>query len=131
MQIAPFHPASQGFSKVINREVNKLLRIYTTQLAIHDGDILLPTIQHCINDTFNSSISESPFYALFSYDSSCSSFPPPKLSYAEDELTQHLQRSAQIGQHCREHLLMAEAQYTDYANTNRKLKDIKIGSRVS
>ena len=130
VQIAPFHPASQGFSEVINREVNKLLRIYTTQLAIHDWDILLPTIQHCINDTFNSSIGESPFYALFSYDSSSSSLSPPKLSYAEDELTQHLTRTAQIRQHCREHLLKAQAQYTDYTNINRKTKEIQIGSRV-
>ena len=130
VEIAPFHLASQGFSEVINREVNKLLRIYTTQLAIHDWDILLPTIQHCINDTFNSSIGETPFYALFSYDSSSSTLSPPKLNYAEDELTQHLQRIAQIGQHCREHLLKAQAQYTDYTNSNRKTKNIQIGSRV-
>ena len=130
VQIAPFHPASQGFSEVINREVNKLLRIYTTQLAIHDWDILLPTIQHCINDTFNSSIGETPFYAFFYYDSSSSSFSPPKLSYAEDELTQHLTRTAQIRQHCREHLPKSQTQYTDYTNINRKTKDIQIGSRV-
>ena len=90
----------------------------------------MPTIQHCINNTFNSSIGETPFYALFSYDSSSSSFTPPKLSYAEDELTQHMKRIAQIRQHCRNQLLKAQTYYTDYTNNKRKPKNIKIGMRV-
>ena len=106
------------------------MKIYATQLAIHDWYLLLPTIQNCINNTFNSSIEETPFHALISYDSSSSSFTPPKLSYAEDELTQHMQRTAQIRQHCRNHLLKAQTYYTDYTNNKRKPKDIKIGMRV-
>ena len=65
----------------------------------------MPTIQQCINNTFNSSISETPFYALFSYDSSSSSFTSPKLSYAEDEFAQHIQKTAEIRQHWRNRLL--------------------------
>ena len=130
MVISLYHPASQGVSEIVNREVNKSLGIYTTQFAIHDWDLLLPAIQPCVNNTFNSSIGETPFYALFSYDSSSSSFTPPELSYAVEELAQHMQRTAQIRQHCRSHLLKAQTYYTDYTNNKRRPKDIKIGLRV-
>ena len=130
IEIAPYHAASQGLSERINREVNKLLRIYTTQFAIHDWDKFLPVIQLCINNTFNSSIGETPFYSLFAHDPSTSSFVPPKFNYSEDELNQHMQRVSAIREYCRETLLAAQDKYTEYTNTGREPKDITVGQRV-
>ena len=79
VEVSVFHPQNQGCSERINKEINNLLRIYTAQYAIHDRDTLLPTIQLCINNTFNSSIGETPFLALFAHDPSTSAFTPSKL----------------------------------------------------
>lgn len=130
VQIAPYHPASQGLAERINREVAKLLRIYTTQLAINDWDVLMPVIQLTINNTYNASIQETPFFALFGYDSGTVTLTPPKLNYGEDELTQHMQRVSQIRQHCRERLLQAQASYTELTNVGRHIKSFKVGQRV-
>ena len=130
VETAPYHPASQGLAERINREINKLLRIYLKQYAINDWDLLLPVLQLTINSTYNSSIRETPFYALFGYDSSSVALSPPKMSYAEDELTQHMQRVAKVRQHCRNNLLHVQAAYTEQANAGRKTKDISIGQRV-
>ena len=47
-----------------------------------------------------------------------------------NELTQHTQRTPEIRQHFRNHLLKAQTYYTDYTNNKRKHKDIKIGLLV-
>jgi len=89
-QIAPYHPSSQGLAERINREINKLLRIYIQSYGTDDWDKLLPVLQLTINNTFNASIRETPFFALFGYDSATVTFSPPKVSYSEDESTQHI-----------------------------------------
>lgn len=130
VQIAPYHAASQGLAERINREVNKLLRIYTDQHAINDWDLLLPVLQLTINNTYNTSIQETPFFALFGYDSGTVTLTPPKLHYGEDDLNQHMQRVSKIRRHCRESLLQSQATYTDYTNAGRHPKNIEIGQRV-
>ena len=129
-EIAPYHAASQGLAERVNREVTKLLRIYLHQYAAHNWDELLPVLQLTINSTYNSSIQEAPFFALFGYDSSTTVLSPPRLNYDESDLAQHMQRVSQIRHHCRENLLQAQANYTEYANVGRKPKLLKIGQRV-
>jgi hypothetical protein len=91
---------------------------------------VLPVIQLTINNTFNSSIRESPFYSLFGYDSATVTLTPPKTQYSEDELHQHMKRIQEIRSHCREKLLESQAAYTTYTNSGRKEKSISIGDRV-
>ena len=130
VEVAPYHPSSAGFSERINREVNKLLRMFVNQLAINDWDQLLPVVQLCINNTFNASLKETPFYALYGYDGASIALNPPRFSYREDGLTQHMQRVTQIRAFCRKSLLQAQSSYTESANKGRKEKQIKVGSRV-
>ena len=130
VEIAPFHPSSQGLAERINKEINKLLRIYTNELKITNWDELIPTIMLTINNTYNSSIKETPFYALYGYDSPTISFVKAKLNYNEDDLNYHLKRVSEIREHCRNTLLKAQDKYTSYKNENRKEKDINIGDRV-
>ena len=129
-EITPFHPASQGLSERINREVVKLLRIYCTEFALNDWDTLLPVVQLAINNSYNTTISETPFYALLGYDSATTSLAPPKLDYSQDELQQHLKRIAETRLFCREALLKNQSRYTEYTNTTRQPKDITVGQRV-
>ncbi len=130
VEIAPFHPIGNGISERINYEVAKILRTYVDQLAMNDWDQLLPAIQLTINNTFNASINESPFFALFSFDSATISLNPPKLSYSEDELLQHMRRVGETRIYCRNRLLKAQARYTNYTNAGRLEKNIKVGDRV-
>ena len=130
IEIAPFHPSSQGLAERINKEINKLLRIYTNELRMSDWDELLPTIQLTINNTFNSSIRETPFYALYGYDSSTIAFVKPKINYKEDDLNYHLKNVSEIREHCRNALLKSQIEYTVNKNNNRKEKEIQVGQRV-
>ena len=129
-EIIPYHPQSQGLAERINREVNKLLRIYTNDLQIQDWDELIPTLQLTINNTYNESIKETPFYALYGYDSASVVLNPPKINYDESELNTHLQRISNVRMHCRKELLKAQAKYTEYSNKNKTSKNIKVNDRV-
>lgn len=131
VEISPYHASSQGLSERVNREINKLLRIYTTTHATKNyWDDLLPVLQLTINNTFNSTIKETPFYALYGYDSFTETLQSPKLNYDESDLAQRMQRITSIRRHCREKLLEAQGKYTEYANKGRSPKEIKIGQRV-
>ena len=95
-----------------------------------DWDELLPVIQLTINNTFNSTIKESPFFALYGYDSPTIKLSPRKLNYSEDDLNMHLTRVDKVRQHCRKELLEQQVKYTNYSNKNRKEKPLEIGQRV-
>ena len=130
VEIAPFHPSSQGLAERQNKEINKLLRIYTNELKIPDWDEFIPTIQLTINNTFNSSIKETPFYALYGYDSPTITFVKPKINYKEDDLSYHLKNVSEVREHCSNALLKSQIEYTNIKNINRKEKNIQIGQRV-
>ena len=130
-QIAPYHPASQGLAERINREITKLLRILLTQHNIDDWDLFLPGIQLIINSTYNASIQESPFFALYGYDSATSTLTPPRIDLTEgSDLYRHMQRQKAIRKTVRENLLRNQTTYTTAANKGRKEKPIEVGQRV-
>ena len=129
-EVAPYHASSHGFAERINREINKLLRMFTDRGELHNWDEYLPFIQICINDTYNASLKETPFFAKNSYDGASATYSPPRLNLGEDELNQHMQKTAQIREVCRDHLLQAQETYTTQANKGRKEKHIKVGQRV-
>ena len=128
--VTPFHPSSQGLVERANREINKLLRIYGHTLAVDDWDELLSVLQLTINNTYNSSIAESPFFLLYGYDSPTVTLTQPRLNYSEDEEDIRLRRIADIRQHCRKNLLKIQEKYTNRVNLNRKKKEIAVGDRT-
>ena len=130
VEVSPYHPASAGLAERINREINKLLRIFVDEYALNDWDQLLPTIQLTINCTYNSSIKETPFYALFGYDGASTALNPPRISYQEDGLDQHMRRIVQVRDFCRQRLLKAQEDYTNNTNKGRREKNIEVGQRV-
>jgi hypothetical protein len=87
-------------------------------------------LQLTINNTFNATIGESPFFALFGFDSPTVTFTPPKLDYSESDLAIRLQRINNVRQECRDRLLKIQAEYTARTNKNRKGKEIHVNDRV-
>ena len=130
VEVVPYHPQSAGLAERINREINKLIRIYITDNKISDWDVLLNVLQLTINTTYNASLRETPFYCLFGRDSSTDTLQPPKLNYDQSDLAQHLARLNNVRTYCRTTLLHVQEQYTNLANVNRKNKVIKVGDRV-
>ena len=126
-EIAPYHPSSQGLSERINKEINKLIRIYSNELALSDWDELMPIIQLTINNTYNASIKETPFHLLYGYDSPTIQFHQRK-SYNPD--LDHEQRLHAIRIHCKTNLLAMQDKYTNQANKNKNEKIIRVGDRV-
>ena len=84
----------------------------------------------CINNTYNTSIGETPFYMLYGYDSPTISLVSPKINYRDDDLSIHLKKVSEIREHCRSTLLKAQEKYTKIKNIKRKEKPISIGDRV-
>ena len=128
IEVSPYHSASSGLVERINREINKLLRIYTDDLALHDWDELLPILQLTINNTFNVSLGDTPFFNLYGYDSPSVTLVAPKHSYSDDYV--HLDRLNKIRKHARAKLLEAQEKYLKNANQKRKQKNLVIGARV-
>ena len=129
-EVTPYHPSSQGIVERINREVNKFLRIYSHTLNTGEWDDLLPVLQLTINNTYNASLGETPFYALYGYDSPTTTWNPPKLNYSETDLAIRLKKVAAVRNYCREHVLKIQSQFTTRINANRKDKPVEIGDRV-
>ena len=130
IEIAPYHPSSQGLAERINREINKMLRIYCNEMSIVNWDELLPVIQLTINNTHNASLGETPFFVLYGYDSPTVTLSPPKMNYSESDLNYHLKRVTSIRDHCRNQLIESQAKYTDYHNMGKVKKNIEVGQRV-
>ena len=130
VEIAPYHPSSQGLVERVNREVTKYLRIYTYEVGMPDWDRFLPTIQLAINNTYNRVSRDSPFRALYGYDSPTVSLTPPKLDYGEDEMSTHLNHVVKVRQHVAYHLARGQVVMNASTNTKRKGKDIAIGDTV-
>ena len=87
----------------------------------------MPIIQLTINNTYNSTIKETPFYLLFGYDSPTIQFHQRK-SYNPD--LDHEQRLQAIRLHCKSNLLAVQDRYTNQANKNKHEKTINVGDRV-
>ena len=73
-----------------------MTRIYISELAINDWNDFLPIVQLTINNACNETISETLVFAIFGYDSPSVSLTLPKLSYKEEDLTNHLKRVTEI-----------------------------------
>ena len=130
VEIAPYHPSSNGLAERMNREINKYLRIFVYETGIQDWDVFLPTLQLTVNNVHNSSIGDSPFRLVFGYDSGSVTFTMPRPDYAEDDLTHHLQRVESIRNHARNFLIDAQTKMTDRVNEQRKEKSIKVNDKV-
>ena len=130
VEYAPYHASSGGLAERINRELNKLVRIYVREVATNDWDEFIPILQLTVNNTYNETIGETPFFALYGYDSPTLAFNQPKTTYREDDLTYHLKKVYQVREYVRKKLLLSQENYTTRTNSGRKSKPIQVGQRV-
>ncbi|KAK8720750.1 hypothetical protein OTU49_013126, partial [Cherax quadricarinatus] len=65
--VAPHHPASNGLAERTNRKVLEVLRV-TVNPSCTTWDEAIPDVQCTLNSSLNSSIGETPHFALYGYD---------------------------------------------------------------
>ena len=128
-EISVFHASSNGITERQNRELVKLIRIYVSEIETLEWDIFLPTLQLTINNSYNETLGDSPFYCLFGYDSRSETYQP-RLNYAEDDLSQRLNRIQHIRNFARNKLIQNTENVTKRINDSRKDKNIQIGAKV-
>ena len=129
-EVTVWHPSSNGLSERANKELNKLIRIYVSEIETQEWDTFLPTLQLTINSSYNESLGDSPFFCLFGYDSQSETYHQPRLNYADDDLSQRLNRIQHIRNFARNKLIQNTENVTKRINKTRKYKNIQIGDKV-
>ena len=99
-------------------------------LETQEWDTFLPTLQLTINSSYSESLGDSPFFCLFGYDSQSETYHQPRLNYAEDDLSQRLNRIQHIRNFARNRLIQNTESVTKKINKTRKDKNIQVGARV-
>lgn len=136
IQITPFHPASNGLVERVNGKINRLLKFYASYMLKSGWDEFLPEVALAINSSFNETVGDNPFYALFRSDPRVPSGEPEgpttRVSYTqyfdfhvEESLRAHL-----IYSYVRDVLDREVDKYLLHINKKRIPRDLNEGARV-
>ena len=106
-----FHPMSGGLCERHNKEINKLVQIYVSEIETLNWDEFLPTLQLTMNSTFNEMLEKTPLYCLFGYDSPSETLKQPLLNYQENDLSYPLNEVANIRHYAPKMLLKTRKSY--------------------
>ena len=136
LEVAPYHPNSNGLVERVNSKILKILKIYCGEHNTENWDIFLDDCMAAINATVNKSIGETPFYALFKYDKRDMYEGHEKIEerkfYNYDDYFQISENNAKmVYNYIRNRLEESIEIYTKSSNKEgRKPRQLEVGQRV-
>ena len=124
-----FHPQSDGQTERTNRFVEDILRVYVSP-AQDDWDVYLPLVEFAINNAYQESVQNSPFFLNYGYhprtpsDIAVSSLRggPLNSTFGQDV--------SKALEHAKECLSQAQSRMSKYANRKRREVQFQIGDFV-
>ena len=124
-----FHPQSDGQTECTNRFVEDILRAYVSP-AQDDWDVYLPLVEFAINNAYQESVQNSPFFLNYGYhprtpaDIAVSSLRggPLNSTFGQDV--------SKALEHAKECLSQAQFRMSKYANRKRREVQFQIGDFV-
>ena len=136
LEVAPYHPNSNGLVKRVNSKILKILKIYCGEHNTDNWDVFLDDCMAAINATVNKTIGETPFYALYKYDKrdmyEGQDIIEERKFYNYDDYFQISENNAKIVYNYIRNRLEENIEiYTRSANKEgRKARQLEVGQRV-
>jgi hypothetical protein len=113
------HPQTDGSTEVLNQVIEQYLRIFCNS---HQNDWVskLPLSEFTYNNTINSSINSTPFYANYGFHPRFDQFNYMKSTNSTSDATVVAQDQEKILNDLQTHLLKSQKAYTLQANKKRQ-----------
>ena len=136
VEVSPYHPQSNGLCERINSKILQILRIKCGKSDLNkDWDIYLDEIEAAINSSFNSTLGDTPFFALYHFDkknlynSATGSDSNPHYSH-DEYLVSANKRSEDIYNSIKTHMNKKIDEYLNHANKRKGKRTLSINDRV-
>ena len=132
VQLAIYHPSSNGLTERKNASIKMALRCFS---ALPDWDLCLPTAQYATNAAYCSSVGDTPFYIFYHRDAEIpyTRFLKPKFSYAEETNfeTDRQKREHLVWTKVKENLLeTADRTCRQEAKNRKESRPLEVNDRV-
>lgn len=135
VNITAMHPAANGLVERVNRKIVDLLRLYANDMVKLDWDRYLPEFSLAINASYNATLGDTPFFALFHRDPKLPTelaAGPDRVDYTSyfDYHFDATKKASEIHHYIRDVLAREVDKYTAKANKNRSSRAFLPGDRA-
>ena len=135
IEVAPYSPWSNGLAERANANILPMLKIFCSEQETSNWDIFLNDVASAINGSLNSSIGDTPFFALYHFDKNdlfsnmkdidCSPF------YNYDDYFKSVEfRSKLVFNFVKDHLSSEMDSYLKIANRKSSNANIEVNDRI-
>ena len=136
VQVAPYRPQANGLCERINSKILNILRIKCGRSDLNkEWDLFLEEIEAAINSSFNATLGDTPFYALFHFDKkslyTSNLIPENNPHYSHEEyLSSMASRSSEVYTSIKENMNKNIDSYLTQSNKRKGNRVLRVGERV-
>ena len=136
LEVAPYHPASNGVVERVNSKILRMLRVYCNETSNQsDWDEFLLEINSAINTSFHQTLGDSPFFILYNFDKG-PAFKSIETEaedpfYQYDDYFRYAQHKRQlVEKYFRDRMETEMNKYLSNFNKGAKERSLELGQRV-
>ena len=135
IEVSPFHPQSNGLVERINAKIIRIMKIFCAEQETMDWDLFLDDICATINSSLNSTVGDTPHFALFHFDRrdlfTGKTFVNDDVFYSYDDYHRSIEyKGFLIRQYIKNHMDLQINAFIEKANKGRKVRQLNVGDRV-